>query len=234
MLDVTDLRGGYGDTQVLFDVHLRVGRGQIVGLLGRNGMGKTTTIKTIFGLVRATGGDITFDGKTIFNAPSFRIARRGLALAPEGRQIFPLLTVEENLLAVERPSVRGTATWTLAKVRDLFPRLAQRWGNYGNQLSGGEQQMLAIGRALVMNPELLVLDEATEGLAPIVRDDIWAALGHLKEGGQSILVVDGRLRELLALADHAFILEKGRTVWSGSAQELRASDEIQNTYLGVG
>jgi branched-chain amino acid transport system ATP-binding protein len=234
MLSVESLAGGYGSTQVLYDVSLHVDEGEIVGLLGRNGMGKTTTISTIFGLLAPVSGSISLDGGSIGGIRPFRIARRGLSLVPEGRQVFPLLTVEQNLEATARPSVAGDRRWTPAAIFELFPQLAERKSHLGGQLSGGEQQMLAIGRALVMNPRLLVLDEATEGLAPAVRAAIFEVLRILKAEGQSILIVDAYLRQLLTLTDHNVIVEKGRTVWSGTTGELVASPSIADRYLGVG
>ena len=234
MLSVESLAGGYGSTQVLYDVSLHVGEGEIVGLLGRNGMGKTTTITTVFGLLTPVSGSISLDGGDIAGIRPFRIARRGLSLVPEGRQVFPLLTVEQNLEATARPSVTGNRRWTPAAIFELLPQLAERKTHLGAQLSGGEQQMLAIGRALVMNPRLLVLDEATEGLAPTVRAAIFEVLRILKAEGQSILIVDAYLRQLLTLTDHNVIVEKGRTVWSGTTPDLVASPGIADRYLGVG
>ena len=234
MLSVTSLAGGYGHTQVLHDVSLEVNEGEIVGLLGRNGMGKTTTISTIFGLLAPSSGLILFDGAEIGGRRPYEIARQGLSLVPEGRQVFPLLTVEQNLEATARPSVFGGRRWTVGTVYEMFPQLADRRQNLGVQLSGGEQQMLAIGRALVMNPRLLVLDEATEGLAPTVRAAIFAALRILKEEGQSILIVDAYLRKLLTLTDRNAVIEKGHTVWSGTTGDLIASPGIADRYLGVG
>ncbi len=234
MLSVKSLAGGYGSTQVLYDVSLDVGEGEIVGLLGRNGMGKTTTISTIFGLLTPVSGSVSLDGGEISGLRAFKIARLGLSLVPEGRQVFPLLTVEQNLEATARPSVTGDRRWTPAAIFELFPHLAERTNHLGGQLSGGEQQMLAIGRALVMNPRLLVLDEATEGLAPTVRATIFEVLRILKADGQSILIVDAYLRQLLTLTDHNVIVEKGCTVWSGTTEELVASPSIVDRYLGVG
>ncbi|MCE2512269.1 MAG: ABC transporter ATP-binding protein [Acidimicrobiia bacterium] len=234
MLSVKSLAGGYGSTQVLYDVSLDVGEGEIVGLLGRNGMGKTTTISTIFGLLTPVSGSVSLDGGEISGLRAFKIARLGLSLVPEGRQVFPLLTVEQNLEATARPSVTGDRRWTPAAILELFPHLAERTNHLGGQLSGGEQQMLAIGRALVMNPRLLVLDEATEGLAPTVRATIFEVLRILKADGQSILIVDAYLRQLLTLTDHNVIVEKGCTVWSGTTEELVASPSIVDRYLGVG
>ncbi|MXW95105.1 MAG: ABC transporter ATP-binding protein [Acidimicrobiaceae bacterium] len=234
MLSVTSLAGGYGPTQVLYDVSVEVGEGEIVGLLGRNGMGKTTTISTMFGLLAPSSGSISFDGAQIAGHRPFQISRRGLSLVPEGRQVFPLLTVQQNLEATVRASVSGDRRWTVGTVFELFPQLADRRQNLGVHLSGGEQQMLAIGRALVMNPRLLVLDEATEGLAPTVRAAIFAVLRILKEQGQSILIVDAYLQKLLTLTDRNVVIEKGRTVWSGTTEDLIASPGVADRYLGVG
>ena len=231
---MTSLAGGYGPTQVLYDVSVEVGEGEIVGLLGRNGMGKTTTISTMFGLLAPSSGSISFDGAQIAGHRPFQIARRGLSLVPEGRQVFPLLTVQQNLEATVRASVSGDRRWTVGTVFELFPQLADRRQNLGVHLSGGEQQMLAIGRALVMNPRLLVLDEATEGLAPTVRAAIFAVLRILKEQGQSILIVDAYLQKLLTLTDRNVVIEKGRTVWSGTTEDLIASPGVADRYLGVG
>ena len=229
MLRVAGLQAGYDGLPVLFDVSLGVNAGEVVSLLGRNGMGKTTTIRTLMGLLPAQGGRIELDGASIAGQPPFRIARRGLGLVPEGRQVFPTLTVEENLRATA--ATRGGARWTLASVYALFPPLAERTRNLGSQLSGGEQQMLAIGRALMTNPRLLILDEATEGLAPLVRTAIWQAIARLKADGLSILVIDKNLDALLRLADRHVIIEKGRTVWRGSSAELAAAPEITDRYL---
>ena len=231
---MTSLAGGYGPTQVLYDVSVEVGEGEIVGLLGRNGMGKTTTISTMFGLLAPSSGSISFDGAQIAGHRPFQISRRGLSLVPEGRQVFPLLTVQQNLEATVRASVSGDRRWTVGTVFELFPQLADRRQNLGVHLSGGEQQMLAIGRALVMNPRLLVLDEATEGLAPTVRAAIFAVLRILKEQGQSILIVDAYLQKLLTLTDRNVVIEKGRTVWSGTTEDLIASPGVADRYLGVG
>ena len=233
LLTVESLAGGYGPTQVLHDIGLEIDEGEIVGLLGRNGMGKTTAISTLFGLLAPASGAIVFDGRLIGGARPFRIARLGLSLVPEGRQVFPLLTVDQNLEATARPSVTGGRRWTPDAVFGLFPQLASRRQHFGTQLSGGEQQMLAIGRALVMNPRLLVLDEATEGLAPAVRATIFAALRVLKDEGQSILVVDAHLQKLLTLTDRNVVIEKGRSVWAGTTQELIAAPDVADRYLGV-
>ncbi len=231
MLKVTGLEAAYGDSQVLFGVELTVGAGEVVTLMGRNGMGKTTTVHSIMGVMAPRAGAVIFDGKPIHGLPSYRIARLGLGLVPEGRQIFPNLSVRENLVATARAT--GAPAWTLQRVFEFFPRLSERQGNMGNQLSGGEQQMLAIGRALMTNPRLLILDEATEGLAPLVRQEIWTVLGRLKREGQSILVIDKNVGALLALADHHHIVEKGRVVWSGTSAALAADVELQHRYLGV-
>jgi branched-chain amino acid transport system ATP-binding protein len=231
MLKVAGLEAAYGDSQVLFGIDLSVGAGEVVTLMGRNGMGKTTTVHTIMGVMPARAGSVTFDGAPIHGLPSYRIARLGLGLVPEGRQIFPNLTVRENLIATARAS--AASAWTLQRVFEFFPRLSERQANMGNQLSGGEQQMLAIGRALMTNPRLLILDEATEGLAPLVRQEIWSVLGRLKSEGQSILVIDKNVGALLALADHHHIVEKGRVVWSGTSAALAADVDLQHRYLGV-
>jgi branched-chain amino acid transport system ATP-binding protein len=228
MLTLAQIQGGYGESRVLFDVSLTVGEGEMVALLGRNGMGKTTTVRTIMGLERLQGGAITWDGVSLAGQAPHRIARLGLGLVPEGRHVFPTLSVAENLIATSRPG-----EWTQDAVYGLFPRLAERRRHLGRQLSGGEQQMLAIGRALMTNPRLLILDEATEGLAPLIRAEIWQCLERLKSSGMSILVIDKYLDALLRLADHCVILEKGRTVWHGTAQEMAASPEISEAYLHV-
>jgi branched-chain amino acid transport system ATP-binding protein len=201
--------------------------------MGRNGMGKTTTIHSIMGLIPSAAGSVAFEGKAIRGLPSYRVARRGLGLVPEGRQIFPKLTVRENLISTARPPASGPARWTLDAVCELFPILRERANQLGNTLSGGEQQMLAIGRALMTNPSLLILDEATEGLAPLIREEIWRCLARLKQSGQSILVIDKNLDALSRIADRHFIMEKGRVVWSGSTAELTADPEMVHRYLGV-
>jgi branched-chain amino acid transport system ATP-binding protein len=226
LLEVRALEAFYGVSQALFGVSLDIAEGEVVALMGRNGMGKTTTINAILGLVRPRSGSINFAGRQVAGMRPHRIARLGLGLVPEGRRCFPNLTVTENLIA----AARGGG-WTLERVVELFPRLGERRSQYANTLSGGEQQMLAIGRALMTNPTLLVLDEATEGLAPIIRHDIWAAIRTLKEAGQSILIVDKTLSELLPIADRCFVLEKGLTVFEGSPGEL--TSQIQVRYLGV-
>ena len=234
MLEITGLEGGYGLGQVLFGVDLEVGEGEILGLLGRNGMGKTTTVRMIFGLLAPAAGQIRFRGRDLVGQKPHRIARAGLGLVPEGRQVFPLLTVEQTLGAMERAGPGGRRRWTRDHVYELFPQLADRRAARADVLSGGEQQMLAIGRALVMNPDLLVLDEATEGLAPIVRSQIWDALDTLRAEGQSMLVIDGNVAGLLQRADRATILEKGRVVWTGTAEELRHDTDLQHAHLSVG
>jgi branched-chain amino acid transport system ATP-binding protein len=231
MLSVQNLAAGYGPAQVLFDVSFAVGAGEVVTLLGRNGMGKTTTIRTLMGLIPAHGGAVTFEGESLLGRPPYRIAQRGLGLVPEGRQVFPTLSVEENLVATA--TARRGAHWTLPRVYEFFPRLAERRANMGNQLSGGEQQMLAIGRALMTNPRLLILDEATEGLAPLIRAEIWACLARLKHGGQSILLVDKHLDALAKIADRHVVIEKGHTVWSGTSSEFAADRSIKTKYLQV-
>lgn len=234
LLKVAGLRAGYGQAQVLFGVDFTVGEGEVVTLLGRNGMGRSTTIKCLFGLLALKDGAIEFAGERINGLPSYQIAKRGLGLVPEGRQIFPNLTVEENLVATARIR-RGNELqpWTLDRVYGFFPRLRERRTNLGTQLSGGEQQMLAIGRALLTNPRLVVLDEATEGLAPLIRAEIWHALGELKAEGLSLIVIDKNLGPLLDLADRHFVIEKGQVVWSGDSSALRAEPRVVHEYLGV-
>ena len=228
MLEVAGLETFYGPSQALFGVDLRVGEGQMVALLGRNGMGKTTTIRSICGLTPARRGIIRHLGEDIRGLPAFKVARRGIGLVPEGRRCFPNLTVRENLVA----TARGEG-WTLQSVTALFPRLGERAGQIARTLSGGEQQMLAIGRALMTNPRMLILDEATEGLAPVIRREIWAAIGDVKAKGLAILVVDKNLKDLLPLADSCVILEKGVSVWTGSAAELAGDAALQDRFLGV-
>jgi len=232
MLSVEKLQAAYGPAQVLFDMTFTIGKGEVVTLLGRNGMGKTTTINTIMGLIPARGGTVTFGGDVLIGQPPYRIAQHGLGLVPEGRQVFPTLSVEENLIATAA-SRFGSPTWTLDRVYEFFPRLKERRSNMGNQLSGGEQQMLAIGRALMTNPRLLILDEATEGLAPLVRQEIWGCLKQLKHDGQSILLVDKHLDAMLKLADRHVVVEKGRVVWTGTSVELAADGAIKHRYLQV-
>jgi branched-chain amino acid transport system ATP-binding protein len=225
MLEVSGLQGGYGAAQVLFGIGFKVEAGEVVSLLGRNGMGKTTTIRTIMGLMPASGGSIAFEGKDLTGAPPYRMAQAGIGLVPEGRQVFPTLTVEENLVATAA-NRSGKARFDLAAVYAFFPRLQERRGNFGNQLSGGEQQMLAIGRALMTNPKLLILDEATEGLAPLIR-------AELRDEGQSILVIDKHLDALLPLANRHVVIEKGLVVWTGTSADLRAQRSEVDRYLHV-
>ena len=233
MLKIQDLEASYGASQVLFRLNFEIKTGEAATLLGRNGMGKTTTVRSIMGLTRAKGGTITFRGKRIEREAPDRIARSGIALVPEGRQIFPNLTVRENLVAFAGNRSARTDPWTPAKVLEFFPRLAERADNMGNQLSGGEQQMLAIGRALVTNPHLLILDEATEGLAPLLREEIWKCLERLRQAGQTLLVIDKYLERLVRLADRHTIIERGRVAWQGSSAELDADRGLWRRYLGV-
>ncbi|PNR00130.1 ABC transporter ATP-binding protein [Azospirillum argentinense] len=233
MLRVANLTAAYGSSQALFGMELSVDAGEAVTLMGRNGMGKTTTIKAIMGLVAPTGGSIAFEGTEIAGRPPHRIARAGIALVPEGRQVFPTLTVRENLIATAANRFARRDPWTVERVHALFPRLAERAGNLARNLSGGEQQMLAVGRALMTNPKLLILDEATEGLAPLVRQEIWDCLARLKDEGQAILVVDKNVHALAALADRHHVIEKGRLVWSGSSAALLADPSLKERYLGV-
>jgi branched-chain amino acid transport system ATP-binding protein len=232
MLVVDKLAAGYGPAQVLFDVSFAVGAGEVVTLLGRNGMGKTTTIRAVMGLVNVLSGGATFDGRPLTGRPPFAIAQAGLGLVPEGRQVFPTLTVEENLVATAAARF-GAPRWTLERVYAFFPKLAERRRNAGNQLSGGEQQMLAIGRALMTNPKLLILDEATEGLAPLIRAEIWSCLAQLKADGQAILLVDKHLDALTRIADRHVVIEKGHAVWTGNSAALAADPTVQQRYLQV-
>jgi branched-chain amino acid transport system ATP-binding protein len=232
MLIVNNLAAAYGLAQVLFDVSFSINAGEVVTLLGRNGMGKTTTIRTLMGLLTLRGGSAVFDGLPLGGLPPYRIAQAGLGLVPEGRQIFPTLTAEENLVATAA-SRFGAPRWTLPGIYDLFPRLAERRTNMGNQLSGGEQQMLAIGRALMTNPKLLILDEATEGLAPLIRTEIWACLDRLKREGQAILIVDKHLDALIRLAERHVVIEKGHVVWTGTSAALAADPSVRQRYLQV-
>ncbi|MDW8397442.1 MAG: ABC transporter ATP-binding protein [Acetobacteraceae bacterium] len=233
MLEVASLHAGYGRSEVLFDVNLAVGEGEVVTLLGRNGMGKTTTVRAIMGLNPPRGGSVRFLGRDVAGLPPEAIARLGVGLVPEGRQVFPTLTVRENLVATAANRTGNPQPWRLPEVFALFPRLEERANQLARTLSGGEQQMLAIGRALMTNPRLLILDEATEGLAPVIRAEIWATLARLKERGQAILVIDKNLSALTKLADRHFVLEKGRTVWSGTSAELRAEAERVKGWIGV-
>lgn len=233
MLTLEDIIAGYGESQVLNGISFGVGAGQVVTLLGRNGMGKTTTVRAIMGLIRPDAGHIRFDGVEITGAAPYRIAQRGLGLVPEGRQIFPTLSVEENLIATAANRMGGAARWDLAAIYTLFPRLAERRRQSGAKLSGGEQQMLAIGRALMTNPRLLLLDEATEGLAPLIRAEIWQVLAKLRAEGQAILLIDKNLAAVMRLADWHVVIEKGRVVWQGDSAALAAAPEIRDTFLHV-
>jgi branched-chain amino acid transport system ATP-binding protein len=229
ILAVDGLETCYGLSQVLFGVSFSIAPGEMVTLMGRNGMGKTTTVRSIMGLTPARAGSVRFGGAEIRGLPSYKVAQLGLGLVPEGRQIFPNLTVRENLVA----TAAGQGEWTLDRVHELFPRLAERATSMGNQLSGGEQQMLAIGRALMTNPKLLILDEATEGLAPLIRRDIWNCLARLKATGLSILVIDKNVGALMRVADRHVIIERGRVVWQGASAALAAAPDVQHRYLGV-
>jgi branched-chain amino acid transport system ATP-binding protein len=230
MLTVEALDAGYGEAQILFGVDLTIADGEVVTLLGRNGMGKTTTIRAIMGLIKPKAGRVTVAGRDLTGAAPFRIAQAGIGLVPEGRMIFPTLSVEENLIATAA-SRFGKPRWDIQRIYDFFPRLKERRGNRGNQLSGGEQQMLAIGRALMTNPRLIILDEATEGLAPIIRQEIWACLAALKREGESILVIDKNVDALAKIADRHIVLEKGRVVWRGSGDELRSDAAVKDRFL---
>src|SRR3954451_15826375 len=233
LLEVENVETCYGLSQVLFGMSLQINAGEMVALMGRNGMGKTTTIRSIMGLTRARAGTIRFAGHDVRELPSFKIAQLGIGFVPEGRQIFPNLTVRENLVAASANRRDAADPWTLEKIHALFPRLAERGGNMGGTLSGGEQQMLAIGRALMTNPRLLILDEATEGLAPLIRDEIWNCLSMLKARGQSVLVIDKNVENLTKIADRHYIIERGRTVWSGTSQALIDEPELHHKYLGI-
>jgi branched-chain amino acid transport system ATP-binding protein len=232
MLSVCNLQASYGAAKILFDVSFSVDAGEVVTLLGRNGMGKTTTVNAIMGLLPSTGGSVTFDDKPLAGLPPYRIAQCGIGLVPEGRQIFPTLTVEENLIATAAAR-QPPARWTLKDIYELFPDLKARRGNFGTQLSGGEQQMLAIGRALMTNPKLLILDEATEGLAPLIRTEIWNCLKRLKAQHQAILVIDKNVDALSAFADRHVIVEKGRVVWTGTSLELKRDPSVKDRFLHV-
>ena len=233
MLEINGLETAYGQSQVLFGMELNVGKGEVVTLLGRNGMGKTTTLHSVMGLVPSRSGNIRFQGQELRDLPSYQIAKTGLSLVPEGRQIFPNLTVLENLVATASNRSQSENPWNLDRVFDLFPRLPNRIHHMGNQLSGGEQQMLAIGRALMTNPKLLILDEATEGLAPLIRNEIWNCVSNLKSVGQSILLVDKNIDALTRIADRHYIIEKGKVVWDGTSSELQGDQDLQHRFLGV-
>jgi branched-chain amino acid transport system ATP-binding protein len=233
LLEIFGIETCYGRSQVLFGLSLAIATGEMVTLMGRNGMGKTTTVRSIMGLTPACAGTIRLRNKDIRGLASYRVAKLGVGLVPEGRQIFPNLTVRENLVATAANTSGAAKPWTYDSVVALFPRLAERSGSMGNLLSGGEQQMLAIGRALMTNPRLLILDEATEGLAPLIRQEIWQCLTQLKQAGQSILVIDKNVAALIAIADRHYLIERGRTVWNGTSKELGAAPDIQHRYLGV-
>ena len=233
LLAVEAIETCYGASQVLFGLSLAIAPGEMVTLMGRNGMGKTTTVRSIMGLTQAHAGSIRFDGREVRGLPGYRVARLGIGLVPEGRQIFPNLTARENLVASAANRRSVADGWTLEKIYRLFPPLRERATAMGVQLSGGEQQMLAIGRALMTNPRLLILDEATEGLAPLVRDDIWWCLLRLKETGQTILVIDKNIDVLTEIADRHYVIERGRIVWSGTSCELAAAPQVQHRYLGL-
>ena len=233
MLKVESIETFYGESQALFGITLQLMEGEVVTLLGRNGMGKSTIISSIMGLTPIKNGKISFLGKDIHRSPSYVIARQGIGLVPEGRQIFPNLTVRENIFATASNYTKSVSPYTLDDILTIFPRLGERMNNYGNQLSGGEQQMLAIGRALMINPRLLILDEATEGLAPLVRQEIWQGLGVLKTKGLAILVVDKNIQALFNIAERHYIIEKGKVVWTGTTAQLQTKPEFQARYLGV-
>ncbi len=233
LLEVSGIETSYGLSRVLFGISFSIAAGEMVSLMGRNGMGKTTTVRSIMGLTRATSGSIRFDGKEIRDVPAYRVAKLGIGLVPEGRQVFPNLTARENLVATAANRTGAASPWTLERIFTLFPRLASRANAMANLLSGGEQQMLVIGRALMTNPRLLILDEATEGLAPLIRDEIWRCLQQLRAAGQSILVIDKNVGALTRIADRHTIIERGRVVWTGSSKELAGSTDIQHRYLGI-
>jgi branched-chain amino acid transport system ATP-binding protein len=233
LLEARELHAYYGASHILHGVDFRIGRGETVGLMGRNGMGKSTLIRSMLGIVKPRGGEVFVRGAPMTGAAPYLVARAGIAYVPEGRGIFPNLTVRENLIAFAGNRSGARDPWTLARVLDFFPGLAERIGNLGNQLSGGEQQMLAIGRALMTNPRLLILDEATEGLAPLVREEIWRCLAALKAAGQTILVIDKYVERLTAIADHHTVIERGHVAWHGSSAELAADRALWHRYLGV-
>ena len=233
LLELRDVETSYGLSRVLFGVSLAVAPGEVVSLMGRNGMGKTTTVRSIMGLTPAASGSIRFAGSEIRHLPAYRVAQLGIGLVPEGRQLFPNLTTRENLVATASNRGGATEPWTLERVWALFPRLAERAGSMANLLSGGEQQMLAIGRALMTNPRLLILDEATEGLAPLIREEIWRCLAKLRAVGQSILLIDKNVGAITRIADRHYLIERGRIVWSGSSRELATSPDTAQRYLGV-
>jgi branched-chain amino acid transport system ATP-binding protein len=233
LLELERIETAYGRSKVLFGVSLTIGSGEMVTLMGRNGMGKTTTVRSIMGLTPAFAGSIRLDGEEIRQLPSYRVAKLGVGLVPEGRQVFPNLSARENLIATAANRRNAADPWTFDKVCALFPRLAERIDSAASLLSGGEQQMLAIGRALMTNPRLLILDEATEGLAPLIREEIWRCLARLRAAGQSILVIDKNVAALTRLADRHYLIERGRVVWTGTSRELARSPDVQHRYLGV-
>lgn len=233
MLNITDIETFYGRSQVLFGVSMEISAGEVITVMGRNGMGKTTLVRSIMGLTPPKSGSIEFEGKELKGQPSYIAARSGIALVPEGRQIFPTLTVRENLVIAAANRSNLADRWTLEKVYELFPRLGQRFNQSGRTLSGGEQQMLAIGRALMTNGKLLILDDATEGLAPLICEEIWRCLQQIKESGQAILIIDRNVEKLVSIADRHYIMEKGRFVWSGSSDECIAQPDLLNSYLGI-
>jgi branched-chain amino acid transport system ATP-binding protein len=233
LLKAQGLEAAYGSSQVLFGIDLELRSGEVATLLGRNGMGKTTTVRTLLGLTPVRAGSVTFRGERVERRRPDQIARMGVALVPEGRQIFPNLSVRENLVAFAENRARAARPWTLERVLDLFPSLSSRVGRMGNQLSGGEQQMLAIGRALMTNPALVILDEATEGLAPLIREEVWRCLSMLRAEGQTILVIDKYVERLIPLADRHTIIERGRVAWHGSSDQLAADRGLWHRYLGV-
>lgn len=233
MLKLEAIETFYGESQALFRVSLEVSEAEVVTLLGRNGMGKSTTIRSIMGLTPIRRGKISFGGREIHRLPSYGVAQLGIGLVPEGRQIFPNLTVRENIIATAANYTKSEKPYSIDDILTIFPRLEDRMNNFGNQLSGGEQQMLAIGRALMINPKLLILDEATEGLAPLVREEIWRGLTILKNKGLAILIVDKNIKSLMEIAERHYIMEKGQVVWNGTSKELRVQPELQSRYLGV-
>ena len=233
MLDLDNIVSHYGTIQALFGMSLSCEAGKMTTLIGRNGMGKTTTVSTILGIIQRSSGRVRFNGETISGMSAYEVARRGIGLVPEGRQIFPNLSVRENLIATAANFTASATPWTLDKVLAFFPRLSERLNNMGNQLSGGEQQMLAIGRALMTNPRLLILDEATEGLAPLIRQEIWRRLEELKHSGLGILLIDKNIDEFVHIADYHYIVEKGAVVWKGDSEELQKDPGLKATYLGV-
>jgi branched-chain amino acid transport system ATP-binding protein len=233
LLEIEGIETCYGLSQVLNGISLAIATSEMVTLMGRNGMGKTTTVRSIMGLTPATAGAIRFSGVAIHALPAYRIAQLGIGLVPEGRQVFPNLTARENLIATAANRSQAADPWTIEKVCELFPRLAERIASMANLLSGGEQQMLAIGRALMTNPRLLILDEATEGLAPLIRTEIWQCLTRLRKQGQSILVIDKNVEALTRIADRHYLIERGRVVWTGSSQELASAPDVQHRYLGI-